>query len=100
MPATAATLAAPGDRRRLAAYARMKGLQLEHAELGAPYDLAYVTYSSDLPGWVARKRREGDRLKLVFELIDAYFTELDLPAGSSRAPGGSPSGRTAVSRST
>lgn len=70
---------APGDRRRLAAYARIKGLKLEFAELTRPYDLAYVTYSSDLPGWVARKRREGDRLKMVFELIDAYFTETGLP---------------------
>ena len=65
----------PGDRRRFAAYARLKGHPVEYAELGRDYDLAYVTYSSDLPGWIARKRREGDRLKLVFELIDAYFTE-------------------------
>jgi hypothetical protein len=65
----------PGDRRRFAAYARLKGIRLEYAELDRPYDLAYVTYSSDLPGWIARKRREGERLKLVFELIDAYFTE-------------------------
>ncbi|HEX6741462.1 MAG TPA: hypothetical protein VF079_06675 [Sphingomicrobium sp.] len=68
----------PGDRRRFAAYARMKGLQIEHAELGRPYDLAYVTYSSDLPGWIARKRRDGDRLKLVFELVDAYFNQTNL----------------------
>jgi glycosyltransferase involved in cell wall biosynthesis len=66
---------APGDRRRFAAYARLKGIPFEYAELDRPYDLAYVTYSSDLPGWIARKLREGDRLKLVFELIDSYFTE-------------------------
>lgn len=65
----------PGDRRRFAAYARLKGLPIEYAEVDRDYDLAYVTYSSDLPGWIARKRREGDRLKLVFELIDAYLTE-------------------------
>ena len=65
----------PGDRRRFAAYARMKGLPIEYAELNRDYDLAYVTYSSDLPAWIARKRRDGDRLKLVFELIDSYFTE-------------------------
>ena len=70
---------APGDRRRLAAYVRLKGLELEFAELERSYDLAYLTYSSDLPGWIARKRREGDRLKLVFELIDAYFTETGWP---------------------
>ena len=68
----------PGDRRRLAAYARIKGLPIEYAELQRPYDLAYVTYSSDLPGWVAHKRREGNRFKLVFELIDAYLTETGL----------------------
>lgn len=68
-------LSVPGDRRRFAAYARIKGIPIEYADLDRPYDLAYVTYSSDLPGWTARRRREGDRLKLVFELIDAYFTE-------------------------
>jgi hypothetical protein len=70
---------APGDRRRFASYARLKGLPLEYAHPAGAYDLAYVTYSSDLPGWLARKRRDGDRLKLVFELIDAYFTETGLP---------------------
>jgi glycosyltransferase involved in cell wall biosynthesis len=68
----------PGDRRRFAAYARLKGVPIEYAELHRPYDLAYVTYSSDLPGWVARKRAEGDDFKLVFELIDAYFTQSGL----------------------
>jgi len=65
----------PGDRRRFAAYAQLKGISFEYAVLDRPYDLAYVTYSSDLPGWVARKRREGDRLKLMFELVDAYFNQ-------------------------
>lgn len=65
----------PGDRRRFVAYARLRGIPFEYAERSRPYDLAYVTYSSDLPGWIARKRREGDRLKLVFELVDAYFNQ-------------------------
>lgn len=65
----------PGDRRRFAAYASLKGIPIDYADIHRPYDLAYVTYSSDLPAWVARKRRDGDRLKLVFELIDSYFTE-------------------------
>jgi hypothetical protein len=69
---------APGDRRRFAAYAQLKNLPIERGDTEHPYDLAYVTYSSDLPGWIARKRSEGDRLKLVFELIDAYFTETGL----------------------
>jgi hypothetical protein len=68
----------PGDRRRFAAYAQIKGIPFEYAELSRDYDLAYVTYSGDVPGWTARKRREGGRLKLVFELIDAYFTETGL----------------------
>ena len=66
---------APGDRRRFAAYAKLKGLPIEQAEPSRPCDLAYITYSGDLPGWIERKRREGDRLKLVFELIDGYFTQ-------------------------
>jgi len=68
----------PGDRRRFAAYARLNGVPFEYADLNRPYDLAYVTYSSDLPGWIARKQREGDRLKLVFELIDGYLTETNV----------------------
>jgi len=28
-----------------------------------------------LPGWVARKKREGDALPMVFELIDSYLTQ-------------------------
>jgi glycosyltransferase involved in cell wall biosynthesis len=78
----------PGDRRRFAAYAGIKGIPLEYAELNRAYDLAYITYSSDLPGWVARKRREGGRLKLVFELIDSYLTDTNpvrrLLKGSAR----------------
>lgn len=69
---------APGDRRRFAAFARLKGIPIEYAELSRDYDVAYVTYSSDLPGWIARKERDGKRLKLIFELIDAYFTESGL----------------------
>ena len=69
---------APGDRRRLAAFARLKGIPFEYADLGRHYDIAYITYSSDLPGWIGRKQREGERLKLLFELIDAYFTETSL----------------------
>ena len=69
---------APGDRRRFAAYARLKTLPFEYAKLSQPYDFVYITYAGDIPGWIARKKREGDRLKLVFELIDAYFTETGL----------------------
>ncbi|MFL6728317.1 MAG: hypothetical protein ACJ8E3_02440 [Sphingomicrobium sp.] len=68
----------PGDRRRFAAYAAIKGVAIERAELSRPYDLAYVTYSSDLPAWIERKRSQGDGLKLVFELVDAYFNQTGL----------------------
>jgi hypothetical protein len=64
---------APGDRRRFVAYARLKGLSIEYAQPQRAYDFVYVTYSSDLAGWVDRKRRDGNRLKLVFELIDSYL---------------------------
>lgn len=64
-----------GDRRRFARYARLKGLEISYPELSRPYDLVVATYSSDIPGWVARKRREGDGFRLVFELIDSYFNQ-------------------------
>jgi hypothetical protein len=65
----------PGDRRRFAAYADERHLPYERASLDRPYDLVLITHHSDLPAWIARKRREGDRLKLVFELIDAYLAD-------------------------
>ena len=68
---------AAGDRRRLSAYARMRGLHYEHARLDQDYDLVYLTYNADLPGWLARKCREGNRFKLIFELVDSYLTERD-----------------------
>jgi hypothetical protein len=84
---------ATGDRRRFAAYARLKGIPLEYAELNRPYDLVYATCSSDLAGWTRRKRREGGRMKLVFELIDSYLTQTNplrrlakLPTSSSARP--------------
>lgn len=66
---------APGDRRRFSAYAKMRGLQYEHARLDRDYDVVVLTYNGDIPGWLARKRREGGRLKLIFELVDSYLTE-------------------------
>lgn len=63
----------PGDRRRFSAFAEQKGLSYERAETGRDYDLVLATHNGDIPGWTARKRREGERLKFVFELVDSYF---------------------------
>jgi hypothetical protein len=63
----------PGDRRRFSAYAEQKGLAYERARLGGEYDLVLVTHNGDLPGWTSRKKRDGDRLKFAFELVDSYF---------------------------
>ncbi len=68
----------PGDRRRFAAYAAARDIGFERADLGAQYDLAIVTHNGDVAGWTARKHREGERLKFVFELADAYFTQTGL----------------------
>jgi hypothetical protein len=69
----------PGDRRRFSAYAQMRGLVYERAAIERDYDLVVVTHGGDLPGWTARKQREGQRLKFVFELIDTYFADTSLP---------------------
>ena len=65
----------PGDRRRFSAYARHRGLSYQYPRLDRDYDLVVITQNADLTGWVARKRREGDRLKLVFDLVDGYFEQ-------------------------
>jgi glycosyltransferase involved in cell wall biosynthesis len=64
----------PGDRRRLAAYAKMRGLAYEQARLDRDYDVVLLTYAGDIPGWLARRRRGGGRPAIVFELIDSYLT--------------------------
>jgi hypothetical protein len=65
----------PGDRRRFSAYAAQKDLAYEGARADGDYDLVLVTHNSDLTGWTRRKRQAGDRLKLVFELVDSYFVQ-------------------------
>jgi hypothetical protein len=65
----------PGDRRRFAAYARIRGIEYEYPALDRPYDLVLVTHNGDVAGWTERKLREGKRLRFVFELVDSYFTQ-------------------------
>ncbi|HYI41919.1 MAG TPA: hypothetical protein VE053_16545 [Allosphingosinicella sp.] len=65
----------PGDRRRFSAYARQRGLTYEYPDLKRDYDLVVVTQNADLTGWTERKRREGDRLRLVVDLVDPYFQQ-------------------------
>jgi len=69
---------APGDRRRFVAYASARGLAYESADLRRDYDLVLVTHNGDIPGWTARKSREGKNLNFVFELADSYFTRTSL----------------------
>jgi hypothetical protein len=73
------TFSAPGDRRRFAAYARMRGLAYEYARPDRDYDVVLLTYDGDITGWLERKRRAGGRLKLIFELVDSYLTETQKP---------------------
>lgn len=65
----------PGDRRRFSAYARQRGLVYDYPDLKGDYDLVVVTQNADLPGWTERKRREGDRLRIVLDLVDPYFEQ-------------------------
>jgi hypothetical protein len=66
---------APGDRRRFCAYARQRGLSYQYPRLDGDYDLVVITQNADLTGWAARKRREGDRFRLVLDLVDGYFQQ-------------------------
>jgi hypothetical protein len=65
----------PGDRRRFSAYARQRGLDYEYPDLKRDYDLVVITQNADLTGWATRKRREGDRFRLVIDLVDPYFQQ-------------------------
>jgi hypothetical protein len=64
---------APGDRRRLCAYARARGHSIQSPRRGQAYDVIYLTTFSDLPYWLDYKRRSGGETKLVFEMIDSYL---------------------------
>lgn len=65
----------PGDRRRFSAYARQRGLRYEYARIDEDYDVVIVTQTADLAGWAARKQRQGDRFRLVLDLVDGYFEQ-------------------------
>lgn len=65
----------PGDRRRFSAYARQRGLAYEYPSIERDYDLVFISQNADLTGWTERKRREGDRLRLVVDLVDPYFEQ-------------------------
>jgi hypothetical protein len=58
----------------------MRGLTYDQAAIEHEYDLVVVTHNGDIPGWTARKRREGQYLKFDFELIDSYFVRSGLPS--------------------
>ena len=65
----------PGDRRRFSAYALQRGLAYEYPDPRRDYDLVVISQNADLTGWTERKRREGDRLRLVVDLVDPYFEQ-------------------------
>lgn len=66
---------APGDRRRFLAWAKLREVSWKPASLEGMYDVVYLTHHSDLPGWLHRKEQEGDRLRIIFELVDSYLTQ-------------------------
>ena len=69
----------PGDRRRFCAYAADRGLRYERPRIDRDYDLVLATHNGDVAGWTARKQREGNKFKFVFELVDGYFAQRGLP---------------------
>lgn len=66
-------LAAPGDRRRFARWARLRGVSFEQARPDQRYDLVVLTQAADPTVW-SRRVRGGERV--VYDLTDAY---LDIP---------------------
>ena len=68
----------PGDRRRFGAYARQCGLGFERPSLDGAHDIVIITQNADLTGWTARKRREGNRFRLILDLVDGYFEQTRL----------------------
>lgn len=63
-----ASLSAPGDRRRFAAYARARNLPFEPARPDERYDLVVLSEASDITAW--RDYRHG---KIAYDLVDSYL---------------------------
>ena len=63
-----ATLKAPGDRRRFAAYARSRNIGFELAERGGQYDLIIISELADITYWA-----EHPGGVIVYDLIDSYL---------------------------
>jgi glycosyltransferase involved in cell wall biosynthesis len=63
-----ATLAAPGDRRRFAAYARARQLPFELARPEERYDLVVLSEKCDISAWC-----ECPHGKIVYDFVDSYL---------------------------
>ena len=61
---------APGDRRRLCAYARHRGIELVVADPARTYDVVVVSASADIATW-SRRRRSGEQI--VYDIVDSYL---------------------------
>ncbi len=66
--AASADWSAPADRRRFVAYARARGLSVEHARPDETYDLVVLSQAADLTIW-----QRYDRSPVVYECIDSYI---------------------------
>ena len=68
--ALSTTLAAPGDRRRFAAYAHARGLRFELARPEEHYDLVVLSEACDISVWC-----DYPHGKIVYDLVDSYLAE-------------------------
>lgn len=66
--AASADWSAPADRRRFIAYARARGLKVEHARPDESYDVVVLSQAADLTVW-----QRYDRAPIVYECIDSYI---------------------------
>lgn len=58
----------PGDRRRFARYARMRGIPYELADPGEIYDIVVVSEAADISVWANYPHG-----RIVYDLIDSYL---------------------------
>lgn len=64
----------PADRRRFLFYSRERGLNFELADLGARYDIVFLTSGCDTSSWYRYKQSHPD-VKFIFEIIDSYMLD-------------------------
>lgn len=65
-----------GDRRRFCSYSNHRNFNYEIADYNKEYDIVFLSYYlCDIPKWIEYKKKQGNKTKIIFEIVDSYLFE-------------------------